>query len=160
MLKLNGLSLEFDNSNRFKLTIQTVFHTNIGKRVIFEIVENENIEDYELVDYFIKEVKQFGAQIAIDDFGAGFSNFKHISRLNIDYIKIDGSLIQNILSDSNSQAIVETIHAFASRLGIKTIAEFVDNQAIFDKVTSIGIDFTQGYFIGKPAPDVISKVDS
>lgn len=142
------------------LIIEKLSKSNIGKRVIFEIVENENIEDYELVDYFIKEVKQFGAQIAIDDFGAGFSNFKHISRLNIDYIKIDGSLIQNILSDSNSQAIVETIHAFASRLGIKTIAEFVDNQAIFDKVTSIGIDFTQGYFIGKPAPDVISKVDS
>ena len=139
------------------LIIEKLNNSDIGSRVIFEIVETENIEDYELVDHFINEVKQFGAKIAIDDFGAGFSNFKHISRLDIDFIKIDGSLIQHILDDSNSQAIVETIHAFASRLNIKTIAEFVNNQAKFDKVNEIGIDYTQGYFIGKPLPEIITK---
>ena len=140
------------------LIIEKLSKFNIGNRVIFEIVETENIEDYALVDHFINEVKQFGARIAIDDFGAGFSNFKHISRLNIDYIKIDGSLIKHILEDSNSQAIVETIHAFASRLGIKTIAEFVDNKAVFDKINAIGIDYTQGYYIGKPSEDIITEV--
>jgi diguanylate cyclase (GGDEF)-like protein len=139
------------------LIIEKLSTSNIGHRVIFEIVETENIEDYELVAHFINEVKQYGSKIAIDDFGTGFSNFKHISRLNIDFIKIDGSLIKHILDDSNSQAIVETIHTFASRLNIKTIAEFVDNQAVFDKINEIGIDFTQGYFIGKPSPDVITK---
>jgi diguanylate cyclase (GGDEF)-like protein len=134
------------------LIINKLAQFGIGERVVFEIVETEKIEDYELVAHFIKEVKRFGAKIAIDDFGSGFSNFQHISRLNIDYLKIDGSLVQNILDDSNSLAIVETIQAFATRLGIETIAEFVESEAIFNKVREIGIHHAQGYYIARPKP--------
>jgi EAL domain-containing protein (putative c-di-GMP-specific phosphodiesterase class I) len=123
-----------------------------GNRVVFEIVETERIDDYELVARFVQEIKHYGAKIAIDDFGSGFSNFQHVAKLNVDYIKIDGSLIQNILFDANSLAIVESIHAFASRLGIKTIAEYVETLAIYEKIKAIGIHYTQGYFIAPPSP--------
>lgn len=130
--------------------LQKLEHYNFGSRVVFEILETENIDNYENVSEFIKSVKYYGAKIAIDDFGAGFSNFQRISQLNVDYIKIDGSLIQNILTDKNSLTIVETIATFAKRLGVKTIAEFVDSQEIQDKVVALGIDYTQGYFISQP----------
>jgi len=134
--------------------LQKLEHYNFGSRVVFEILETENIDNYENVSEFIKSVKYYGAKIAIDDFGSGFSNFQRISQLNVDYIKIDGSLIQNILSDKNSLTIVETIATFAKRLGVKTIAEFVDSQEIQDKVVALGIDYTQGYFISQPKPDI------
>ncbi|MGM0534275.1 MAG: EAL domain-containing protein [Campylobacterota bacterium] len=124
----------------------------IGPRVVFEILESENIEDYDLVTDFIREVKSYGAKVAIDDFGAGFSNFQHVSKLNVDYLKIDGSLIQNILTDKNSQTIVEAIATFAKRLEIKTIAEFVDDEAILEKIEAMGIDYAQGYLIARPGP--------
>jgi EAL domain-containing protein (putative c-di-GMP-specific phosphodiesterase class I) len=130
--------------------LQKLEHYNFGSRVVFEILETENIDNYENVSEFIKSVKYYGAKIAIDDFGAGFSNFQRISQLNVDYIKIDGSLIQNILTDKNSLTIVETIATFAKRLGVKTIAEFVDSQEIQNKVVALGIDYTQGYFISQP----------
>ncbi|MGM0623002.1 MAG: EAL domain-containing protein [Campylobacterota bacterium] len=136
------------------LIMEKLKQYDIGNRVVFEIVESENIDDYEMVARFIKEVKSYGAKIAIDDFGAGFSNFQHVSQLNVDYLKIDGSLIQNILIDKNSETIVEAIATFAKRLEIKTIAEFVDSQEIQDKVELMGIDFTQGYLFGKPAASI------
>ncbi len=125
---------------------------DIGPKVVFEIVETENIEDYKMVSEFICNVKSHGAKIAIDDFGAGFSNFQHVSQLNVDYLKIDGSLIQNILIDKNSETIVEAIATFAKRLGIKTIAEFVDSEEVQQRVKEMGIDYTQGYLISKPKP--------
>jgi c-di-GMP phosphodiesterase len=125
-----------------------------GSRVVFEIVETESINDYELVKNFIKRVKEHDAKIAIDDFGSGFSNFQHISELDLDYLKIDGSLIQNILIDPHRLAIVETISNFAKRLGIKTIAEFVDSKEVQDKIVELGIDYTQGYFISPPKASV------
>ena len=134
--------------------LQKLEHYNFGSRVVFEILETENIDNYENVSEFIKSVKYYGAKIAIDDFGSGFSNFQRISQLNVDYIKIDGSLIQNILTDKNSLTIVETIATFAKRLGVKTIAEFVDSQEIQEKVVALGIDYTQGYFISQPKPDI------
>lgn len=131
---------------------------NFGSRVVFEIVETEGINDYNLVKEFIKHVKAYGAKIAIDDFGSGFSNFQHISELEIDYLKIDGSLIQNMLIDPHRLAIVETITNFAKRLGIKTIAEFVDSKEVQEKIVELGIDYTQGYYISEPKPNVDQRV--
>ena len=128
-----------------------------GSRVVFEIVETEGINDYNLVKEFIKNIKKYGAKIAIDDFGSGFSNFQHISELEIDYLKIDGSLIQNMLIDPHRLAIVETITNFAKRLGIKTIAEFVDSEKVQQKIVELGIDYTQGYYISEPKPDIEKK---
>ena len=84
----------------------------------------------------------------------GYSNFTHLIHLNVDYLKIDGSIIQNIIKDKNCEIVAKTLVEFAEQLGIETIAEFVDSQEILDKVTELGIDYSQGYFLGKPKSDL------
>ncbi|MFT5659757.1 MAG: diguanylate cyclase (GGDEF)-like protein/PAS domain S-box-containing protein [Sulfurimonas sp.] len=123
---------------------------NIGNRVVFEIVESESIENFEKVALFIKNVKLYGVKIAIDDFGTGYSNFEYLMKLKPDYIKIDGSMIKNINTNTDAQMVISTIVDFAKKMNIKTIAEFVENEAIYKKVKKLGIDYTQGYYFSKP----------
>ncbi|MEA1956256.1 MAG: EAL domain-containing protein [Campylobacterota bacterium] len=123
---------------------------NIAKFITFEVLESESIDDYGKVIKFIDMVKSHGSLIAIDDFGSGYSNFAHLLKLHPNYIKIDGSLIKNIDTDENSLIIVETVNDFAHRLGIKTVAEYVHNEEVFNILKNIGIDEYQGYYFGKP----------
>jgi PAS domain S-box-containing protein/diguanylate cyclase (GGDEF)-like protein len=125
---------------------------NIASKVVFEIVESEGIEDFTQVNIFIDKVRKLGCKIAIDDFGSGYSNFEYLIKLNADYIKIDGSLIKDILINKNNQEIVIPIIDFAKRQGFKTIAEFVSSKEIFEKVKELGIDYAQGYYISEPKP--------
>ncbi len=124
----------------------------IGDRLVFEILESEGIENYEEVSAFIARAKTFGCKIAIDDFGTGYSNFSHILRLNVDFIKIDGSLIKNIATDKGAEDIVKTIIDFTHRLGIKTVAEFVSSKEIYDVCKELKIDYLQGYYLSQPRP--------
>ncbi|HKM18974.1 MAG TPA: EAL domain-containing protein [Aliarcobacter sp.] len=130
--------------------LKTIQETNTSRRVTFEILESEGIENYQEVISFINQIKSLGAKIAIDDFGTGYSNFEHLLRLDVDYIKIDGSLIKNIVTDDKHRLIVETIVSFAKRIGIKTVAEFVSDEKILQTIKEIGISCAQGYHIGKP----------
>lgn len=123
---------------------------SIGPRVVFEIVESEYIENFEGVMNFITEVKKYDCKIAIDDFGTGYSNFEYLIKLKADYLKIDGSLIKNIDKDYNAFLVVSTIVEFAKKLGMKTIAEFVENESIFKIVKDLGIDYSQGYHFSAP----------
>ena len=132
-----------------------ILQKEIGRRVVFEIVESQSIQDYGLLKEFMGEFRTLGVRFAIDDFGTGYSNFEHILKLNVDYIKIDGSLIKDILVNKNNQEIVITIIDFAKRQGFKTIAEFVSNKEIFDKVKELGIDYAQGYYISEPKSDIL-----
>ncbi len=125
---------------------------NIANRVIFEILESEGIENYEEVSDFLCAAKKLGVQIAIDDFGTGYSNFEHLAKLNVDIIKIDGSLINNIDTNKNSEIITETIVSFAQKLGMRSVAEFVHSKEVYDKIKNIGVDYAQGYHLGQPAP--------
>jgi len=121
-----------------------------GERLILEIVESEGIEYFEEVTLFIQKIKKYGCKVAIDDFGAGYSNFSYLAELDIDFIKIDGSLIQNIDKDANKRLAVESILHFAQHKGIKTIAEFVETESIFNIIVELGIDYSQGYLFSKP----------
>jgi len=123
---------------------------NVANKVIVELTESEGIENYSEISEFIQDIKDLGCRVAIDDFGTGYSNFTHLIHLNVDYLKIDGSIIQNILKDKNAEVVAKTLVDFAKQLGIETIAEFVDSQEILDKVKELGIDYSQGYFLGKP----------
>ena len=123
---------------------------NIGSRVVFEIVESEGIDNFEDINAFIDKVKNLGCKIAIDDFGSGYSNFDYLIKLNANYIKIDGSLIKDILLNKNTLEIIITIIDFAKRQGFKTIAEFVSSEEIYLKVKELGIDYVQGYYISEP----------
>lgn len=129
--------------------------SNIAPRVTFEILESEGIENYAEVRQFIDKVKQLGCRIAIDDFGTGYSNFEHLLRLNVDIIKIDGSLVKNLDSDPVALSVIRGIHLFASGLGMQTVAEYVHSQAIMEKVQSLKIDFAQGYYVGEPSATLV-----
>lgn len=141
-------------------TIDCIFSTIAqypfaATRAVFEMTESAEIQNYEVVRHFITKIKASGCRIAIDDFGSGYSNFAHIMSLHIDYLKIDGSLIRHLDDDPQAQIIVRTIAEFAKTLNIKTIAEFVHSEAVYLKALEYGIDFSQGYFFGKPEVELV-----
>jgi EAL domain-containing protein (putative c-di-GMP-specific phosphodiesterase class I) len=131
-------------------------HPKLHNRVIFEILESESINNYPQVMTFIQLVKTYGCKIAIDDFGSGYSNFENISRLRVDYLKINGALVRNIARSPQNRFIVENIHNFAAGLGIKTVAEYVEDEAILQHLKKMKIDYLQGYYFGAPAEKILS----
>ncbi len=154
-LSVNISIEDISNSDMCTFIIKQLKQSQYAHRIIFEILESENIQNYDQVAYFIREVKNYGAKIAIDDFGSGYSNFLHVLELEADFLKIDGSLIKRIDADHQSRILIEGIVDFSNRLGMKTIAEFVENEAILEILKEIGVDFAQGYFIGKPAAKIV-----
>jgi len=123
-------------------------------RVVFEILETDKIENYTILKEFIEDIKAFGCKVAIDDFGSGYSNFSHIMELNIDYLKIDASLVKNILTDANSKKVTQTIINFAKDLEMQTIAEFVEDKESLELLKEMNTDYAQGYYVGKPSEDI------
>ncbi len=128
-----------------------------GSRLVIEIVESEGIENFDELSVFIKQIKRYGCKVAIDDFGTGYSNFNYLSKLDVDYIKIDGSLIKNIDNDPSQLATVESILLFAKKMNIQTIAEFVETKNIYDILNDLGVDFSQGYYFSKPQEELVNS---
>lgn len=123
---------------------------NLGRQIILEIVESSDIDDFKKVQEFIREFRQFGVRFSIDDFGSGYSNFANIFEIAPDYLKIDGSLVKNIDTDTKSYLLVASIASMAKQLGIKTVAEFVSKKEIYDICYKLDIDFFQGYYFSEP----------
>ncbi|WP_323595167.1 EAL domain-containing protein [Aliarcobacter butzleri] len=134
--------------------IELLKEYKIGHRVAFEIVESEEIDNFRKINEFFVTIREYGCKIAIDDFGSGYSNFEYLAKLNVDYIKIDGSLIKDILINKSSQNIVSMLVNFAKGQKVKTIAEFVSNKDILNKVRELGIDYVQGYYIKEPIASI------
>lgn len=151
---INLLVEDIFNFETKQLIYSKLKDKDIAKNIVFEIVETEGIESFKEVMNFIDTVHSYGGKIAIDDFGTGYSNFKYLTKLNVDYIKIDGSLIKNICNDKTSELVTETIVDFASKLGMDVIAEFVSDKEVFNKVKEMGVDFSQGYYFSEPKPDI------
>jgi EAL domain-containing protein (putative c-di-GMP-specific phosphodiesterase class I) len=128
---------------------------DIFQYVTFEILEDDAIRNYNLLKEFISYIKQKGSTIAVDDFGSGYSNFAHVLNLEIDYLKIDGSLIKNLDIDEKMELIVETIVEFSKKTNMKVIAEFVHSKEVLQKVKELGIDYSQGFYLGEPKADII-----
>ena len=126
----------------------------MASRVTFELLEDEAIDNFGVVNTFIENMKGLGAKIAIDDFGSGYSSFERIIEFEPHFIKIDGSLVKNIHTAPEHRAVVESIHQFASRLGIKTIAEYVHDEQVLKIIREIGIDYSQGFFLHEPSHDI------
>lgn len=120
--------------------------------ITFELLETDALNNTETVLQGISALKQAGFSIAIDDFGTGHSNFAHLMSMRVDYIKIDGQFVKNILKDPNSATITKTIAQFASLVDAKTVAEFVSDPAIIKRIRQFGIDYAQGYAISPPLP--------
>lgn len=134
--------------------IELLKEYKIGHRVVFEIVESEEIDNFRKINEFFVTIREYGCKIAIDDFGSGYSNFEYLAKLNVDYIKIDGSLIKDILINKSSQNIVSMLVNFTKGQKVKTIAEFVSNKDILNKVRELGIDYVQGYYIKEPIASI------
>ncbi len=121
-------------------------------RIVFEITERETVSNLSLLEKFVSEVKLQGFSFAIDDFGSGYSSFQYIKRFPVDYIKIEGEFIRNMLHDEVYLAFIKSIVTLAKELKIKTIAEFVEDADILAAVGALGIDYAQGYHISRPSP--------
>ncbi|TVP92891.1 MAG: phosphodiesterase [Pseudomonadaceae bacterium] len=154
-LNLSGEDLL--DSELTEFILQQLAESQLAGQVIFEILESEGIENYAAVRQFIDQAKALGCQIAIDDFGTGYSNFEHLLRLNVDLIKIDGSLIKQLDHDSTALTLTRGIVQFARELGIQTVAEFVYSEAVFEQVQNLGIDYAQGAHIGMPIADLLAE---
>lgn len=119
-------------------------------RVLFEITENLAVRHLSHVEQQITELRKLGCAVALDDFGKGYSSLSHLQQLSVDYIKIDGTFIQNIGTNTVDQKMVRLIGEIGSEAGMKTVAEYVQNAAAFSMLAELGIDYAQGNYVGKP----------
>ena len=148
-INLSGASLNDASLIEFLLSIQA--STGMSwNRVCFEITETVAIRNLPLATKLIKELRNLGCQFALDDFGSGLSSFSYLKNLPVDYLKIDGSFIMDIVSDPIDRAMVEAIREVSRIMGVKTVAEWVENAEVAEALRRIGIDYAQGYFFGRP----------
>ncbi len=120
--------------------------------VCFEITETSAISNIEVALEFIRKMRARGCRFALDDFGTGVSSFSYLKKLPLDYVKIDGSFIRELLHEPVDEAMVKSINHIAHTLGIKTIAEYVENDELLARLRELGTDYAQGYAIARPAP--------
>ena len=116
----------------------------------FELTETAAIQELETVSEFMQDMRELGCTFALDDFGSGLSSYGYLSSLTLDYLKIDGSFVCNIENNPTSKAIVKSFITLSHEMGLKTVAEFVENAEIAQVLRDMGIDFMQGYAFGKP----------
>ncbi|HIP30491.1 MAG TPA: bifunctional diguanylate cyclase/phosphodiesterase [Sulfurospirillum arcachonense] len=154
-ISINLLARDMMDGDISNYIMEKIKEYRIEKQIVFEILEDESIENQTRVENFIDKAKRIGVRIAIDDFGTGYSNFSYLMKLKPDYLKIDGSIIKNIDKDRNSEAIVEAIISFAKTLHVKTIAEFIHSKEVYDKCYELGIDEFQGFYLGEPNPYLV-----
>lgn len=122
------------------------------QRICFEITETAAIDNLVDAVEFIEEIREQGFKFALDDFGVGLSSFSYLKTIPVDFLKIDGSFVLNMIDNSIDRGIVSSCNQIAKAAGLETIAEFVENEAIRAALAQIGVDFAQGYGIAKPAP--------
>lgn len=124
----------------------------LESKIVLELLETEEIEFYERLLPIVLEIKKEGVQLAIDDFGAGYSNLQRLIELEVDFIKIDASIIKRLPESEKARDLVRAVVSFARATGIKTIAEFVADERIFNLVCELGVDYSQGYYFSPPLP--------
>jgi len=118
--------------------------------VSFEVTETAAIVNLDQAAIILEDIKSLGCRIALDDFGAGMSSYSYLKRLPVDFVKIDGSFVKDILVSPHDREIVKSFNEIAHFMGKKTIAEYVENQEILELLRDIGVDYAQGFAIGKP----------
>lgn len=156
-LSINLSGKELENKQHIINVIELVDKYHIShKNIIFEITETQNIQNLNEVSELVNEIKNLGFKFSIDDFGTGFSSMQYLKLLPVDYIKIDGSFIKDILDKDENEHLVKAMVNMARAYKIKVVAEFVENEAIMNKVKELGIEYGQGYFIGVPSKNFVT----
>jgi len=120
------------------------------ERIVFEITERDTVKNISVLEHFVRSLKESGYLLAIDDFGSGFSSFHYLKYLPIDFVKIEGEFIANMANNPKDLAFVTSITELAKKLNLKTVAEFVETEEVLQLVKDTGIDYAQGYHIGRP----------
>ena len=159
-VNLSGASLNADFLLAF-VKQQTITHGIDPRCICFEITETVAVNHLRQAARFIKELKAMGFYFALDDFGSGMSSFAYLKNLPVDYLKIDGGIVKEMDKDAVSRSMVAAINQIGHAMGLKTIAEWVESAAILEECREIGVDFAQGYAIGRPGPlqDASSGID-
>ena len=150
-INLSGASINDDKFIDF-LHEQFALHQIPPEKICFEITETVAIVNLTKATQFIHSLKQLGCRFALDDFGSGMSSFAYLKTLPVDYLKIDGCFVKDIVTDQVASAMVEAINRIGQVMGIQTIAEFVENDAILEKISTLGVNYAQGYGVAKPQP--------
>ncbi|WP_445369322.1 DUF1631 family protein [Methylomonas sp. BW4-1] len=150
-INLSGQSI---NSEEFLGFLKGILESTSvpTNKLTFEVTETVAAESFYLTNSFIKAIKQFNCKFSLDDFGSGYSSYSYLKNLNIDYLKIDGAFVKDILNDKADVAIVKSMNEIAHSLGLTTIAEYVESSEIREVLKTIGVDYAQGYGVHKPMP--------
>lgn len=150
-VNLSGASVNDEAFLDYVLATFTRYGVAPG-RICFEITETAAIGNLARATRFMQRLKEVGCSFALDDFGSGFSSFAYLKRLPVDYLKIDGSFVRDMADDPIDRAMVGAIQSIGSALGIRTVAEFVDNERTVQLLREIGVDYAQGFGVGRPRP--------
>lgn len=150
-INLSGQSLGDSDFHDYVCRLMDTYDVP-AEAVCFEVTESPAIVNVETALCFIEKMRARGCRFALDDFGTGVSSFSYLKKLPLDYVKIDGSFIRHLLQEPVDEAMVECINRIAHTLGIKTIAEYVESEALLERLRELGTDYAQGYVIARPAP--------
>jgi len=157
-LTVNLSGVAFQDQSLLPLIRQKLEMTWISaSRLAFEITETATVANYQQTREMIARIRALGCHFALDDFGAGFSSFDYIKKFPVDYLKIDGQFIKNLLHDETDQVLVKAMIDIARKLGKKTIAEYVESPKVLSLLKTLGVDYVQGYLLGKPEPHLLEK---
>ena len=157
-INISGPSMVDDNFRQF--VIDTVRASRIDPAsVCFEVTETAAISSLGQALLFFDELSEVGCRFALDDFGSGMSSYAYLRKLPVDYVKIDGAFVKDMVSDPFNRSIVESIHHISRASGKRTVAEFVEDEAILAALAEIGVDFAQGYALDRPAP-LVDKLEA
>jgi len=126
------------------------YHQVETNMLCFEVTETATIKRIEKACNFIEHLKLLGCEFSLDDFGSGLSSFSYLRSLPVDYLKIDGCFVADILEDSSNKAIVRSFNTLAHDMKMKTVAEYVETEAVAELLTELGIDYLQGFGVGRP----------
>jgi len=143
------------NDETMKILFDNLEEYKYSSNVVIELLETEEISDFVLLNNFIKKVKSYGAKVAIDDFGSGYSNFNYIINLDVDIVKLDKCLIENMYTDQHAVVIVSNIVKIIKELNLEVVAEQVFSEDIAKLLTKHEVDYLQGFYIGKAEKDIL-----
>jgi len=153
---VNLSSFAFQDDSLLPLLKQQLENTQLpAERITFEITETAAIENFEQTRQLIEQIRALGCKFALDDFGAGFCSFNYLKSFPVDYVKIDGQFIKNLLNDDVDQVLVKSMAEIGKNLNKKTIAEFVETPELVIKLKELGVHLGQGYLFGKPEVNLL-----